>query len=295
MGKRRFGLLACLVLAVCASGSAAASEAAVTLPLPTAGNVGVSRFTIEPSSGIAVTPPRLAVANGRAIGKRVLVVAALSRSSGSRFVVTIGAIRDAATESGQALVPRTLTVRVPSPFRVVSAPQTASDVLYQNPAPRFPFVAGGTGTVLAGAIPGKLPAARLVQDAQLLAFDRAVPMADTGLIGLPYVTAHVPTARTKVSVVVGLTRLNQVNALELQFPTNAHVVQVTGPEGTSNSIVSASTVQLVASTAFFQEGVPYPFTVTLSRPLRGGEHVTLRASTHYFESVLPFTERFVLG
>ena len=51
----------------------------------------------------------------------------------------------------------------------------------------------------------------------------------------------------------------------------------------------------MASTAFFQEGVPYTFNVSFSRPLKRGEHLTLRASTHYFESTLPFTERFFLG
>jgi hypothetical protein len=239
----------------------------------------------------------LAIANARAIGRRVLVVDSVARAAQSRFVVTVASIRgtDGVTEAAASGSPKTFTISVPSPFRVVSAPRTATDVLYRNGVPPFPLLSGGTAGILAGDAPGKLPASHLVRDAQLLAFDRAAPLADMGLIGLPYVNAHVPTARTKASVVVGLTGLDQVNALQLQFPASVRVVQVAGPEGTSTSIVSARTVQLVASTAFFQEGVPYAFTVTLSRALRRGEQITLRASTHYFESTLPFTERFFLS
>jgi hypothetical protein len=275
----------------------AARKATVPLPLPAPGNISVSRLTIEAPSGIAVTPPPLSVANAPTVGRRALVVSAFKRGSARKFFVTIAAVGNIVGGSAGAAsgAPGTFTLKVPSPYRVVSVPQTASDVLYQNRVPPFPLLLGGTAGALAGNIPGQLPAERLVRDAQLLAFDRAVPLADMGLIGLPYVTAHVPTAKTKVSLAVGLTRLNQVNALQLQFPTGVRVVAVAGPEGTSPSIVSTGTLQLVASTAFFQEGVPYIFDVTFSRPLRRGEQLTLRASTHYFESTLPFTERFLLS
>lgn len=299
VGRRAVVLLLGLtaVAGSCVSDAGAAGQAAVSLTLPGPGNLSVSRLAIEAPSGIVVTPPPLSVANAGTVGKHALVVAALKRASARRFLVTIAAVRNAVDEAAGAAssAPRTFTLRVPSPFRVVSAPGTAGDVLYQNPVPPFPLLLGGTGVALAGNIPGQLPAERLVRDAQLLAFDRAVPLADMGLIGLPYVTAHVPTGKARVPLAIGLTHLNQVNALQLQFPTGVRVVQVTGPQGTSTSTVSGSTVQLVASTAFFQEGVPYTFNVSFSRPLKRGEHVTLRASTHYFESTLPFTERFFLG
>jgi hypothetical protein len=134
-----------------------------------------------------------------------------------------------------------------------------------------------------------------VWDAQLLASDRAVLLADMELLGLPFVTVHVPTARTTVPVVVGLSRLNQVNAVQLRFPAGLRVVRAAAPEGASSSIVSGGTVQLLASKTSFREGVPYVFTLNLSRPLKRGETVTVRASTHYFESALPFTERFFLS
>jgi hypothetical protein len=269
------------------------------LPLPSAGNVSISRLTLAAGAGSAATTPRLSIGNARAVAKRAVVVATVSRSSvRSRFVVTIAAIRAAAAGGAEAdapALPRTFTLRVPASFRLVSAPQSANDVLYQNRVPSFPIAPGGTESVLAGEVPGKLPAARVVWDAQLLAFDRAVPLADMELLGLPFVTVHLPTARTKVPVVVGLSRLNQVNAVQLRFPAGLRVVRAAGPEGTSSSIVSGGTVQLLASTAFFREGVPYTFRLNLSRPLKRGEAVTARASTHYFESALPFTERFFLS
>ena len=55
-----------------------------------------------------------------------------------------------------------------------------------------------------------------------------------------------------------------------------------------------SAVQLVASGGFFDQGVPYQFDIVLSAAPKRGEFVTLRASTHYFENSLPFTERFAL-
>lgn len=300
MGTSRLALVAGLAaLAVTSVLEASASRsAALTLPLPSAGNVSISRLTLAAGAGRAGTTPRLSIGNARAVAKGTVVVATVSPSSvRSRFVVTIAAIRAAAAGGAGAdapALPTIFTLRVPPSFRLVAAPQSAKDVLYQNRAPSFPIARGGTESVLAGEVPGKLPAARVGRDAQLLAFDRAVPLADMELLGLPFVTVQAPTGRKTVPVVVGLSRLNQVNAVQVRFPADLRVVHAAGPEGTSSSIVSGGTVQLTASTASFQEGVPYTFTLNLSRPLKRGEAVTVRASTHYFESALPFTERFFL-
>ena len=199
------------------------------------------------------------------------------------------------TEAAAPGSPKTFTVRVPSPFRVVSAPETASDVLYQNPVPPFPLLIGGTGVALAGNIPGQLPVGTAGQR-------RPTARARPGRAARGHGPdrpalrdrARTDRRRAKASVVIGLTHLDQVNALQLQFPTSMRVVQVTGPEGTSTSIVSGSTIQLVASTAFFQEGVPYTFDVSCSRraetwradhPAR--EHALLRERASLYRAVLP--------
>lgn len=106
-------------------------------------------------------------------------------------------------------------------------------------------------------------------------------------------TFQAPAGRARLPVTIGLSHLSQVNAVELRFPGGVTVARAAGPEGTS-TVLARGALQLVASTAFFQEGLPYAFTVELSRALRHGEAVEVRASTHYFESALPFSERFVL-
>jgi hypothetical protein len=72
------------------------------------------------------------------------------------------------------------------------------------------------------------------------------------------------------------------------------VTRVTASPGTDGLLVNGA-AQLIASQGFFQEGVSYSFTLELSRAPRKGEFASVRASTHYFESSLPFTQRFALG
>jgi hypothetical protein len=128
----------------------------------------------------------------------------------------------------------------------------------------------------------------------LLAFDRNVPLAEGGLLGMQYVAAQLshPAPATLV-VTIGLSRLTQVNAVELQFPSGMTVARFTGPTGT-DVILKGTAVQLISSRGFFQEGVTYRFTLELSRAPRKGEFATLRASEHYFESSLPFKQRLAL-
>jgi hypothetical protein len=182
-------------------------------------------------------------------------------------------------------------VQLPAGFTLVSPPAFAKDVLYQNSSP-FALVQGGAASLLAGDMP-KLPLDRIVADAQLLALDRSVPLADMGLLRLQYVVATFGSRAKTMRVTIGISELTQVDAVELRFPTNTQVAKVSGPPGT-DGLPIANGIQLIASHGSFQAGLPYAFTLRLSRVPARGESVIVRASTHYFESALPFTERFVL-
>jgi hypothetical protein len=155
------------------------------------------------------------------------------------------------------------------------------------------MVASGTVASLTASTPPKLPLGQVVKDAQLLALDRAIPAAEAGLLGLQYVSAQIATGGTSIRVTIGISRLSQVNAVELSFPAGVTVRQAAGSDGT-DALPMGGRLQLIASRGFFQEGVSYSFVVTLSRALKRGEAIALRASEHYFEGSLPIGERFVL-
>jgi hypothetical protein len=191
-------------------------------------------------------------------------------------------------------VGKPIGVRLPPGFTEVGPPLVARDVLWSNPPPPFGLIASGTVAALTPGTPPKLPLGRVVRDVQLLALERSVPAAEASLLGLQYVAAQfAPSATGSMQVTVALSRLSQVNAVELTFPTGVTVRQAVGPDGTDR-LPMGSRVQLIASRGFFQEGVAYSFVITLSRAVRRGESIGLRASEHYFESSLPITERFVL-
>jgi len=295
--KRRLAVAGAAIAFVLVSlpvGATAAQRAQPTAPFPNPGNVTVMRLTLEGSSGAA---PRLALAN-RNVPAGSYVVGSTSRNPASgRFLATIAIFNPATgtTIPGTATKPGPpITVRVPAGFRVVGAPQVARNVLYANPTPPFRLAPVGSAVVLAGADPPKLPAARIVADAQLLAFDRSVGLAEISLLGLQFVTAALSKpGPTTVRATIGISHLDQVNAVELRFPANLKVVQVGAPAGT-DVLPMGSAVQLVASGGFFDQGIPYQFDIQLSAAPKRGEFMTLRASTHYFESSLPFTERFTL-
>ena len=290
------GLLLSFAAAGWGRSAVVAAHPAVSVPL--AGNVTVARLVLASTAkGSTPLPPRLTLASRGTIRAGGYVVAGVApdRTAG-RFVATVAVIRPGQGPfPGQRPEPtRSLTLRVPPGFDLVGPVQVAANVLYQNPTPSFGLAPTGTTTLLAGPGPAKLPLARALGDAQLLALDRNAPLADMGLLGLAFVTAGFSGAGTTVRVTIGLAGLSQVNAVELRFPANIRVTGVAGPQATSG-VLLGDRVQLIASSAFFQQGLPYRFTLRLSRAPRQAEFVTLRASEHYFESSLPFVERFALG
>ncbi len=211
----------------------------------------------------------------------------------SRFAATVAAFDTTAASPGRREA-RAIALKLPPGVRLIGSAQTARDVLYGNPTPAFALTRPAGGTLLAGDAPPKLAPGRIVYDAQLLAFDRAAPLAEMELLGLPYVALELPTTwTTAFPVTVGFSHLDQVNAVELRFPADVSVVKAVGPQATT-TMTSGPSVQLVASSGLFKEGVPYALSLELSRAPRRGESIVVRASTHYFESSLPFSERFVL-
>ena len=239
--------------------------------------------------------PRLALADRRGLSADVVVAASTVRKPGSRVAVATVAIvdstaPDAVTRAARA---RSVTLRLPAAFKLQAA-QVAKDVLYQNALPRFSLVTGGTASILAAANPPKLAPALIVKDAQLLALERSVPLVDVGLLGLQFVAVQLGRPSTTLNVTLGLTGLPQVNAVELRFPHGVRVTSVTAPPNTDGLPV-AGKIQLVSSRGYFQEGIAYTFALGLSSSPRRGDFVSVRASIHYFESSLPFTERFLVG
>jgi hypothetical protein len=301
-GRVAFASCFATALLLFASLAEAAPETPAALPevsLRAAGNVTVARLTIK-STATSGAPgaPRLALATKSGFPAAAFVVASIGRAAlPGRFLATVAIIDPSTTSttSDGSQPDKLVTLRLPRGFSLSGAPQVAKDVLYRNPTPPFGLAAGGTGVLLAGEAPSKLPIARIVRDVELLALDRSVPLADVELLGLPYVAAQVPRTRTTtLPVTIGLSRLSQVNAVELRFPAGIKVAKASGPPNT-DALLIGNAVRLVASRGFFQEGLPYSFTLQLSRPPKKGEFLTLRASEHYFEGSLPFTERFALS
>jgi hypothetical protein len=292
--QARLGVVGLLAgLTMMSTGAAAAGGAQIpSVPFPTTGNVTVARLAIQ---GTSAAVPKLTLANQNIpAGSFVAVSVARDPAAARRYLATVAIVYPGV---GSPPTPRPgppITVRLPAGFRVVGRVQVARDVLYANATPAFKLITAPTAAVLAGTAPSKLPPARIVTDAQLLALDRSVALAEISLLGLQWVA--VTLARPSVTTVratIGLSRLPQVNAVELRFPAGLKVVQVAKPTGT-DALPIGSAVRLIASGGFFDEGVPYQFDVTLSAPLKRGDFVAVRASTHYFESSLPFTERFAL-
>lgn len=270
---------------------ASAAGAAPATPFPTAGNITVVRLVLQ---GSPTTPPRLTLANRRIPAGSFVVASTSPGSAPGRFVATIATVYPGTGATTAAKPGPPLAVRLPAGYRLVGAARAARNVLYANPTPGFALVPARTAVVLAGTAPAKLPPERIVTDAQLLAFDRPVGLAEVSLLGLQFVTASLSrTNATTVRVTIGLSQLPQVNAVEIRFPAALKVVRVGKPAGT-DALPTGSAVQLVASGGFFDQGVPYQFDIELSAAPKRGDFVTLRASTHYFESSLPFTERFAL-
>jgi hypothetical protein len=291
------GWISVLLLTPAPLGRAAPAGVAALprVPVPSAGNVAVARLVIKSSrTGGARGALRLTLASRIGLPAEAYVAATVGRAaSPGRFLATVAVVHPGAPSS--TAQPTTfVSLRLPPGFSLLGAPTIVRDVLYANSSPPFALATTRTGSVLAGKAPPKLPIARIVTDAQLLALDRSVPVADMELLGLQYVAAQLSrTSTTTLPVTIAMSRLSQVNAVELRFPSGIAVRKVSGPAGV-DGLLLGSAVQLVASTGFFQEGVAYGFTLELSRAPRKGDFVTLRTSTHYFESALPFTERFAL-
>lgn len=290
--------VALAVLILCSAGPPAQARSAVEpiVPVPSAGNVSVARLVIQ-SASTSTQPPRLRITNPSVLPEGAIAVATVVPAGRGRFNATIAVVRPATTtSSGQPSGPsRALIIRAPAGSRLVGSPQWVNDVLYTNRRPRFALSRGGVASVLGGLAFSRLPASALTEDAQLLAFDRPITMAHARVFGLPYVAVSFP-ARTgsTLTATIGLSGLTQVNAVELRFPAGLTVSSVEGPTGTEGLLVG-NAVQLISSGRSFREGVLYTFKLHLSRPPARGEAVTVRASEHYFESALPFSERFVLG
>jgi hypothetical protein len=273
-----------------AHGDVAAASAKV--PIPSAANLTVARLTLQAGPG-AAGAPRLIVARA-GLPREAFVSATVSKAAApGRFLATVAVIRpevEPAAKPGQST--GSVSVLVPGHYRLVGT-QVLKDVLYQNAAPGFRLVVGGGASMLAGASP-RLPVGQIVRDAQLLALDRSVPLADMGLLRLPFVAVQFGPLGATLRLTIGVTGLSPVNAVEVHFPAGIRVTSATGPQGTTTLPMGAA-VQFVTTAGSFQDGVAYEFTVGLSQAPRKGDSAIVRASTHYFESALPLIERFVLG
>jgi hypothetical protein len=291
-------LLVSSVLAVPAwiGGAAAApSPVTVAVPVSSAGNVSIVRVEIR--AAIAASLPAVSLASNAALPAGAFVVAGVTRDpSPGRFHATV-AVFTPSTPQGAPAPARagSLALRLP-PGYAVAGVRSVKDVLYENRVPGFPLETPASAVILGGA-PPRMPAARMLQDAQRLALDLNVPVADMELLGYAYVSAEVSRVHGTSSsfvLVLGIAHLPQVNAVQLAFPHSVSVVGATAPGGTE-VVKLQSALQLLASAGPFEEAVRYRFTFALDQPPSRGTSFTVRASTHYFENTLPFTERIFLS
>lgn len=257
----------------------------------------IARLVIKPVSTGGPSNPRLALASQRGAPAGTLVVAMMTHTGPATFVATVVVVRPIAAAAPTARPPgsaRLVSLRLSAGFSLAEPPRVVKDVLYANSTPPFGIVEKGNTSVLMGESPSKLTIDRIVRDAQLLAHDRSVPLVDMGLLGLPFVACQFTRTGNTIHATFVVSWLSPVSGIELRFPTGTTVTKVSGPPET-DGLPMESAAQLIGSTGAFKVGQAYAFTVTLSRAPRKGEFVTLRASAHYFESSLPFTERFAFG
>ncbi len=296
-GYRTSGVVIALLLSSAGTSAQAREGLEPIVPVPSSGNVAVARLVLQAPAGTAATP-QLGIASRSSLPSEGYAVATIGRATGSgRFAATVAVVRPASTTSppGTPEPSRSLRLRLPASWRLVSGPHWVNDVLYLNRRPTFGLLRGGTSSVLAGQKPAALSAFAVAADAQLLALDRSIPMAHARVLGLQYVSVAFPKRTgTTLTATIGLSGLTQVNAVELRFPTGVDVRAAAGPTGTEGLLIG-NAVQLISSGRSFREGALYTFTLRLSRPPTRGDVVTVRASEHYFEGVLPFSERFVIG
>src|SRR5262245_58566334 len=244
-GAQALGFAFTVVLIAASTGEARQSTQAL-IPFPSAGNVTVARLTITAAPGGNQVSPRLALASGKGLPATAYVAASVSRIGSGRFQATVAVFSPAPSASPpRPATPKSVAVRLPRGFALARPPQVARDVLYTNPIPPFRLLTGGVASILAGANPPKLPAARIVSDAQQLAFERSVPVVDVGLLGLEYVAAEFSRIdSTTLKVTIGLYLDNQVNAIELRFPGGTTVSKVSGPAGV-DALLRGTATQLV--------------------------------------------------
>src|SRR5262249_3820047 len=178
---------------------------------------------------------------------------------------------------------------------VAGRPQVAANVLYRNTLPTFPIEVPSSARFSAGSPPPKTDARQVLLAIRQLALERVADTATMELVGLQYVAVRLqrPGGTARYAATLALTRLNQVNAIELAFPAPV-ARMISSPTGTQGT-PRASTLQLFANQGVFGEAVPYRFVFELASAPRRGSAFTVRASTHYFEHALPFVERFFFG
>jgi hypothetical protein len=252
-------------------------------------------LTIVAKASQEARSPRLRVTSRGSRPAETLVVGGVARDpvKRGRFSGTIALFNRPSSAQPDATAPTRVDIQVPSGYEVTGQ-DVVANVLYQNDRPVAPVVIPASVSVLTGTPPPKIVPRRLLIDARRLALDETAPVADIELLGFDYVAADIVRiggSRTSFAVTVAIANLSHVNALQLTFPTGVTVVSAAGPPFTGVA-PAGKTLQLIASKGLFNEATPYRFTFVLDRaPPRAGS-VTLQASTHYFENVLPFTERF---
>ena len=179
----------------------------------------MARLTLQ-SPGQTMGLPRLTLADRRAVPAGAFAVGTVNRAGPSRFAATVAIVwpRTNASAPPGASPTKFASLRLPSGYRLVGSPQVVRNALYTNRLPSFGLLTGGVGSVLAGS-PPLLTLDRIARDAQLLALDRSVPLADMGLLGLEFVAVQFSKiGSTALQATIGTTGLSQVSAIELRFP-----------------------------------------------------------------------------
>jgi hypothetical protein len=286
---------AALVLTAVSATGASRAIGPVSIDFPSGGNVTLVQFGVSTrSAALGRRLPRVRVAAPGVARQSFFAVSSTVRTAHRGIVVLLAVIRPSPGNAPSSQPLGKLDLSLPNGY-VPSEPRIARNILYVNSLPSFRIEVPINARVVAGAAPAKVDPLRVLLDARALALEQAVDTSSMEPLGLPFVNVRLqrnPLEPAHYTATMTLISLNQVNAVELGFP-----VQVVGGHAAQTGtqlVAGGRTLQFTSSQSAFIENVQYRFTFNLASKPSPGSTFTVRASTHYFENTLPFSERFFL-
>ncbi|MBA2358296.1 MAG: hypothetical protein H0V84_07725 [Actinobacteria bacterium] len=285
MSVRGLALVLAAAVGLAAGPSALGASKQVRVRLARTGNVTVAQLTLARSAG-ATAAPRLRVANARALGSDVAVLATKPKK-GKRSKATVTIVhRHRSRRRGITALDLLLRARVPA-FVVLTLPQgytatrvaLAANVVQENPRP--PFACSSRAAVSGlhvGTAFRRTSLNGLARAACLLALDRPAPLAALGPLGAEYCAVGVGRA-TASALELGLTLqcdFAGIDFVQLDFGNDLTLIAQLPFAGAQCRFQSG--LQECAFPGGLRKGIAYRESVAFDRPPPAGKEVLLRVS-----------------